>query len=114
MLLSADMKNDSDILSILVASTALTLSEIPFNGPIAGVRVGRVNGEFVINPTHEEREQSDIDLFYCGTRDLPMMIEGGSASLHVTPRSLTRPAASWAIDSPKRSSSLASRSATRP
>ncbi|MFT5239689.1 MAG: polyribonucleotide nucleotidyltransferase [Kiritimatiellia bacterium] len=79
MLLSADMKNDSDILSILVSSTALTLSEIPFNGPIAGVRVGRVNGEFVINPTHEEREQSDIDLFYCGTRDLPMMIEGGSA-----------------------------------
>lgn len=76
MLLSADGINDSDMLSIVASSAALTLSEIPFMGPIAGVRVGRVDGAFVINPTHDEREKSDFDLVYCGKRDVPMMIEG--------------------------------------
>ncbi len=77
MLLSADGENASDILSIVASSTSLTISEIPFLGPIAGVRVGRVDGEFVINPTHDQREESDIDLVYASTRDLPLMIEGG-------------------------------------
>jgi polyribonucleotide nucleotidyltransferase len=77
MLLSADGQNDSDVLSITAASTALMLSEIPFNGPIAGVRVCRVDGAWIVNPTHAEREKSDMDLVYAGNRDLPVMIEGG-------------------------------------
>ncbi|MBN2302069.1 MAG: polyribonucleotide nucleotidyltransferase [Lentisphaerae bacterium] len=77
MLLSADGENDSDALSITAASTALVLSKIPFMGPIAGVRVGRINNKFIINPTNEERNKSDLDLIYAGTRDLPLMIEGG-------------------------------------
>ncbi len=81
MLLSADGDNDSDILSINAASCALTISKIPFFGPIAGVRVGRVDGQFVINPTHAQREVSDLDLIYAGTRDLPLMIEGGGSEV---------------------------------
>jgi polyribonucleotide nucleotidyltransferase len=81
MLLSADGQNDSDILSIVASSASLTISEIPFLGPIAGVRVGRVDGEFVINPTHDQREESDIDLVYASTRDLPLMIEGGGKEI---------------------------------
>jgi len=78
MLLSADRVNDSDVLSMVAASAALTLSEIPFIGPIAGVRVGRVDGKFIVNPTHDEQLDSDIDLIYAGTRDLPLMIEGSA------------------------------------
>jgi len=81
MLLSGDGENDSDMLSITAASAALTLSEIPFLGPIAGLRVGRVDGEFVINPTHSQRENSDLDLVYVSTRDLPVMIEGGGKEI---------------------------------
>ena len=76
MLLSADGENDSDVLSICAASAVLTISEIPFMGPVAGVRVGRVNGKLIVNPTHSERAASDLELIYCSTRDLPMMIEG--------------------------------------
>lgn len=78
MLLSADGINDSDVLSVAAASAALTISEIPFMGPIGAVRVGRVDGEFVINPTHDVREQSDLDLFYCGSHDQFLMIEGAA------------------------------------
>ena len=78
MLMSADGQNDSDVLSIVASSAALTISEIPFLGPIASVRVGRVDGEFVVNPTNEEREESDIDLIYASTRELPVMIEGAA------------------------------------
>lgn len=81
MLLSADGVNDSDILSIVASSASLTLSEIPFLGPIAGVRVARVNGEFILNPTHEERAASDMDLIYSSNRDLPLMIEGGGQEI---------------------------------
>ncbi len=81
MLLSADGETDSDMLSVVAASASLTISEIPFMGPIAGVRVGRVNGEFVINPTHEQRAESDLDLVYCSTKDLPLMIEGGGQEI---------------------------------
>ncbi len=77
MLLSADGENDSDMMSIVASSAALTISEIPFMGPVASVRVGRINGKFIINPTHKEREESDMDLVYASTRDLPLMIEGG-------------------------------------
>jgi len=81
MLLSADGEHDSDVLSITAASCALTISKIPFRGPIAGVRVGRVDGQFVVNPTHKQRETSDLDLIYAGTRDMPLMIEGGGAEI---------------------------------
>ncbi len=77
MLLSSDGVNDPDMLSMVASSAALTISELPFQGPIAGVRVGRVDGKFIVNPTHAEREKSDIELIYAGTRELPSMIEGG-------------------------------------
>jgi polyribonucleotide nucleotidyltransferase len=81
ILLAADGINDSDILAMNGASAALTISDIPFNGPIGAVRVGRVDGQFVVNPTNEEREESDLDLIYAGTRDQVIMIEGGADEL---------------------------------
>ncbi|OVE74845.1 polyribonucleotide nucleotidyltransferase [bacterium E08(2017)] len=81
MLLSADGVNDSDILSILASSAALVISEIPFMGPIAAVRVGRVDGKFVANPNNEEREKSDLDLVYACKTGLPLMIEGGGKEI---------------------------------
>src|SRR5664279_5458432 len=81
MLLSADGENDPDILAINGASAALCVSDIPFAGPIGAVRVGRVNGEFVANPTHAEREQSDLDLIYVGTENDVIMIEGEAKEL---------------------------------
>ncbi|MFN4873104.1 MAG: polyribonucleotide nucleotidyltransferase, partial [Akkermansiaceae bacterium] len=76
ILLSADGINDSDILSMNGASAALAISDIPFDGPIGAVRVGRIDGNFVINPTHEERENSDLDLIYVGNKTDVIMIEG--------------------------------------
>ena len=81
ILLSADGENDPDILAINGASAALCVSDIPFNGPIGAVRVGRVNGEFIANPTHAEREQSDLDLVYVGTENDIIMIEGAANEL---------------------------------
>src|SRR5438477_8318473 len=78
ILLSADGENDPDILAINGASAALSVSDIPFNGPIGAVRVGRVNGQFVANPTHTERDQSDLDLVYVGTENDIIMIEGAA------------------------------------
>ena len=75
-LLSADGENDPDILCINGASAALCVSDIPFGGPIGAVRVGRINGEFVANPTHSQRERSDLNLVYAGTADQVIMIEG--------------------------------------
>lgn len=83
-LLSADGENAADILSIVGGSTALMLSDLPFHGPIAGVRVGRVNGKFIINPTVVEREQSDLDLVYAGNRNTPTMIEGDAKEISET------------------------------
>jgi polyribonucleotide nucleotidyltransferase len=76
ILLSADGQNDPDILAINGASAALCVSDIPFAGPIGAVRVARVNGQFVANPTHDERNQSDLDLIYVGTENDVIMIEG--------------------------------------
>ena len=78
LLLSADGVHDSDIISMNGASAALAVSDIPFAGPIAAVRVGQVNGEFVVNPTFEQREESNLDLVYAGLRDKVIMIEGGA------------------------------------
>ncbi len=77
LLLSADGENEADVLSMLAASVALTLSPMPFHGPIGACRVGRVDGEFVVNPTHSEMEKSDLDLVYAGVADKVIMIEGG-------------------------------------
>jgi polyribonucleotide nucleotidyltransferase len=81
ILLSADGENDPDILAINGASAALCVSDIPFAGPIGAVRVGRLNGQFVANPTHTEREQSDLDLIYVGTENDVLMIEGAAKEL---------------------------------
>ncbi len=81
ILLSADGVNDADVLSMNGASAALCLSDIPFAGPIGAVRVGRVDGEFVINPTHEQREESDLDLVYVGNKTDVIMIEGQAHEL---------------------------------
>jgi polyribonucleotide nucleotidyltransferase len=78
LLLSADGENDSDILSINGASAALMISDLPFAGPIGAVRVGRVNGEFVANPTHEQMESSDLDLVYVGNESNMVMFEGAA------------------------------------
>ncbi|MEO0415976.1 MAG: polyribonucleotide nucleotidyltransferase, partial [Verrucomicrobiota bacterium] len=76
LMLSADQINDADIPSINGASAALCVSDIPFAGPVAAVRVGRIDGQFVANPTFEQREESDLDLVYVGLRDKVIMIEG--------------------------------------
>ena len=77
-LLSTDCEHESDFLSVIAASAALHISEIPFMGPVAAVRVGRVNGEFIINPTHEQRQKGDLELLYSGTLDRFLMMEGGA------------------------------------
>src|SRR5688500_14732145 len=78
MLISADTENDGDVLAITGASAALALSEIPFKKTIAGVRVGMVNGAYVINPTYDERKQSPLDLVVAGTADGILMVEAGA------------------------------------
>jgi polyribonucleotide nucleotidyltransferase len=76
--LSADQQNDPDVLSIIGASAALSISKLPFLGPIAACRIGRINGQFVINPTHSQDAESDLDLLLCGRKDSVNMIEVGA------------------------------------
>ena len=78
LVLSADTENDSDVLAITGASAALALSGIPFTRTIAGVRVGLVNGEFVINPTFAQRKESRLDLIVAGSKDAIVMVEAGA------------------------------------
>ncbi|HEU0053228.1 MAG TPA: polyribonucleotide nucleotidyltransferase, partial [Longimicrobium sp.] len=75
---SADQENDADVLGITGASMALSLSRIPFMGPIAGVRVGRIQGQWVLNPTFQQLEYSDMDIIVAGSEDAIMMVEGGA------------------------------------
>jgi polyribonucleotide nucleotidyltransferase len=75
--LSHDKENDPDIIAIVGASISLTLSDIPFNGPIAAVRIGRLGGGFVINPTTTQLVESDINLIVAGSREAIVMVEGG-------------------------------------
>ena len=75
---SFDQENDTDVLALTGASAALHLSDIPFNGPIAGVRVGRINGEFVANPTLAQRAECDLDVIMAASRDAIVMVEGGA------------------------------------
>ena len=79
--LSADQQNDPDILAMTGASAALTISDIPFQGPIAGVRVGYIDGQYVINPTNDQLQVSGMEIVVAGTRDAVVMVEGGADSL---------------------------------
>jgi polyribonucleotide nucleotidyltransferase len=78
LVLSYDGQNDADVLAAIGASAALTISDIPFDGPVAEVRIGRINGQLIVNPTHEEIEQSDLELIVAGTSDSILMVEGES------------------------------------
>jgi polyribonucleotide nucleotidyltransferase len=74
--LSVDQENDPDILAIIGASAALEISDIPFQGPIAGIRVGRVEGELVLNPTSSQLKESDFNIIVAGTQEAVVMVEG--------------------------------------
>jgi DNA polymerase III epsilon subunit family exonuclease len=76
--LSTDQENDPDVIGTLAASCALTISEIPFAGPVGAVRIGRINGELVVNPTYSQLAESELDLIVSGTRDAIMMVEAAA------------------------------------
>jgi polyribonucleotide nucleotidyltransferase len=81
MVLSTDRENPTDVMAMTGASMALHLSDIPWAGPFAGVRVGRLNGEFVVNPTFAQREQSELDFIVAASRDAIVMVEGHAAQV---------------------------------
>jgi polyribonucleotide nucleotidyltransferase len=76
--ISADQENDADVLAIVAASAAINASKIPFSGPLAGVRIGRLQGNWVLNPTFQQLEYSDMDIVVAGTSDSIVMVEGGA------------------------------------
>jgi polyribonucleotide nucleotidyltransferase len=79
--LSHDKENDPDVIALTGASVALQVSDIPFHGPIAAVRMGRIGGQLVVNPTQSQIEQSDLNLVVAGSRDGIVMVEGGAKQL---------------------------------
>ena len=79
--ISSDKENPLDVLSLTGASTALTISNIPWDGPIAGVRVGRVNGEFIANPTWKQIDESEINIVMAASRDAIVMVEGSARNI---------------------------------
>src|SRR5438128_8376234 len=79
--LSYDKENDADVLAMIGASAALEISDIPFNGPIAGVRVGRIDGKLVLNPTASQVAECDLQMIIAGSRDALVMVEGGARML---------------------------------
>src|SRR6267143_1811839 len=79
--LSADQENDADVLGLTAASAALEMSKVPWNGPIAAVRVGRVEGAWILNPTFQQLEFSDVDMVVSGSKDSIVMVEGGALEL---------------------------------
>ena len=80
-LISSDKVNPGDVLAITGASAALSISEIPFDGPIAGVRVGRINSEFILNPTIEQLEETELEIVVAGSEDSVVMVEGESKEI---------------------------------
>ena len=76
--LSVDGENDPDIVAVNAASAALHISRAPFDGPVAGCRVGKIDGQYVVNPTHSQREKSVLDLIVCGTSEHIIMVEAGA------------------------------------
>ncbi|MDL2266823.1 polyribonucleotide nucleotidyltransferase [Desulfovibrio sp. OttesenSCG-928-G15] len=91
--ISADQDNDSDVLALTGASAALAISSIPFEGPVAGARIGRINGEFVLNPTISELKDSDLNFIFAATREAVVMVEGEA---HFVPEAVVAEALSWA------------------
>lgn len=81
LLLTADLQNDPDVLMVNAASAALAISDIPWNGPIGCIRLGYIDGEFVVNPTHEQQFDSELDLIYVGNEKEMMMIEGSAEEM---------------------------------
>lgn len=81
VVLSSDAENDPDVLAVIGASAALSISQIPFHGPIGACRVGRAEGQFILNPTYAQREVSDLDLIVVGTKEKIVMIEGDAREL---------------------------------
>src|SRR6266446_4458415 len=81
LVLSADTENDTDVLAITGASAALALSEVPLEKTIAGVRVGLIDGQYVVNPTFEQRKQSKLDLVVAGSKDGILMVEAGAKEI---------------------------------
>ena len=81
MVISHDQENPADVIALTGASAALLISDIPFNNPIAGARIGRVDGNFIFNPTYEESEGSDLNLLMAGTSDGIVMVEAGAQEL---------------------------------
>ncbi|GAB4335843.1 MAG: polyribonucleotide nucleotidyltransferase [Calditrichia bacterium] len=79
--ISSDQENDADVLGTIGASAALSISDIPFQGPIASVRVGRIAGEWVINPTYSQLDDSDLELVIAGSEDSIIMVEGEAAEI---------------------------------
>src|SRR5579884_1370853 len=88
--LSADQENDADVLGVTAASAALEMSKVPWNGPIAAVRVGRVEGAWILNPTFQQLEFSDVDMIVSGSRDSIVMVEGGALELSEAEMEWTR------------------------
>src|SRR5882724_1080878 len=81
LVLSADGENDPDMLALVGASAALMVSDIPWDGPLGAVRIGRINGQFVANPTHAQMTESDLDLVYVGNETDLVMFEGAAEEL---------------------------------
>jgi len=79
--LSHDAENQPDMIAMVGASAALSISDIPFNGPVAGVRIGYIDGEYIVNPTLQQQEQSKLNLFVAGTKNAVTMVESGAAML---------------------------------
>ena len=79
--LASDRQNDGDVLAMIGASAALSISPLPFQGPLGSVRLGYINGEFVVFPTHDQLEESDLDLIISGSKDAILMIEGFAREL---------------------------------
>ncbi|GAU09608.1 polyribonucleotide nucleotidyltransferase [Desulfoplanes formicivorans] len=90
--ISADDKHDPDVLSLVGASAAMHISDIPFLGPIAGARIGYIDGEFVLNPTYAQQKNSTLNLLLAGTRDAVVMVEGGA---HFLKEDLLAEAIQW-------------------
>jgi polyribonucleotide nucleotidyltransferase len=81
MVMSFDGVNDADVISINSASAALMISDIPWNGPVAALRMGKIDGKFVMNPTNEQRETAEMEMVICGTLNGILMVEGGCKEL---------------------------------
>ena len=79
--LSVDQSMTSEVVGLTAASAALSISDIPFGGPLAGVKIGRVNGQFVVNPNMQELQNSELDLVVAGTEDAILMVESGANGL---------------------------------